>query len=69
MLHTIKSKLAKHHTLILKIKLEYDVQPKRILQYDGSELEYDRSELEYDETKLEYDTKNYSMLNKIRICC
>ncbi len=25
MLHTIKSKLAKHHTLILKIKLEYDV--------------------------------------------
>jgi hypothetical protein len=37
MLHTIKSKLAKDHTLILK-------------------------------TKLEYDTKNYSMLNKIRIC-
>jgi len=25
MLHTLKSKLAKHHTLILKIKLEYDV--------------------------------------------
>ncbi len=25
MLHNIKSKLAKHHTLILKIKLEYDV--------------------------------------------
>ncbi len=42
MLHTIKSKLAKHHTLILKIKLEYDVQPKRILQYDEKELEYDR---------------------------
>ncbi len=62
MLHTIKSKLAKHHTLILKIKLEYDVQPKRFFQFDGSELEYD-------ETKLEYDTKNYSMLNKIRICC
>ncbi len=47
MLHTIKSKLAKHHTLILKIKLEYDVQPKRIL-YDGSELEYDETKLEYD---------------------
>ena len=48
MLHTIKSKLAKHHTLILKIKLEYDVQPKRILQYDGKELEYDETKLEYD---------------------
>ncbi len=43
MLHAIKSKLAKHHTLILKIKLEYDVQPKRILWYDGKELEYDET--------------------------
>ncbi len=62
MLHTIESKLAKHHTIIFKIKLEEDVQPKRFFQYDGKELEYD-------ETKLEYDTKNNSMLNKIRMCC
>ena len=47
MLHTIKSKLAKHHTIILKIKLEYDVQPKRFFQFDGSELEYDETKLEY----------------------